>query len=74
MKKWAFYSDYDSRVWQFTGCEFDNYRHVDNGKERYTWGYLSERQKEKAFMTDGDPEPGYGYVMLKGGKVRQINL
>lgn len=73
MKRFAFYKDYDSKLWNFTGREYDVNVHVDNDKEQYTWAYLNEKQLSKAFADDGVPEPGYGYVMLTDNTVRQVS-
>lgn len=73
MKKFAFYKDYDSRVWNFTGHEFDANVHIDNNKEQYTWACLNEKQLSKAYAEEGVPEPGYGYVIKKDNTVRQVS-
>lgn len=73
MQKFAFYKDYDSKMWNFTGREFDANIHIDTDKEQYTWAYLNDEQLKKAFLDNSTPEPGYGYIMLKDNTVRQVS-
>lgn len=74
--KFAFKNDYDSKIWEFLGVEYNKDVHIDSESERFTYAFLTSRQLNKAFTPDPDMhiEPGYGYIMLKNNKVRQILL
>lgn len=70
--KFLFRKDYDSNIWVLAGKGNEDI--MDDGEYQYTWAYLSDEQAKKAYRSDGFIESGYGYIMLKYNKVRQIRL